>query len=132
LHFDGYYAFSDLIGVENLQQRAFSHWDVGGCVIGCWALPLILFLAALIPLPSEVRAPAVIRAESLRYVYAPEAAQIIEVKKLAGETIAGQNGTLAGETRGIDNYSVDGGQPRSRLRDQLERLVAIMIRESEF
>ncbi|KGK43282.1 peptidase M50 [Nitrincola sp. A-D6] len=176
LRFDGYYAFSDLIGVENLQQRAFAlgRWKLRYWLWGiddpmpepmtrskartlifyawftwvyrfllflgiallvyhfffkvlgillfvveilwfilmpvikelkvwrerwsdftftpirllCWAIPVILLLAALLPLTSEVRVPAVIRAENLHYVYAPEAAQIIEVKKTAGDSVA--------------------------------------------
>ncbi|WP_313527085.1 HlyD family efflux transporter periplasmic adaptor subunit [Stutzerimonas kunmingensis] len=176
LRFDGYYAFSDLIGVENLQQRAFAlgrwrlrHWLWGiddpmpeplprsrarllvfyawftwlyrfflflgiallvykfffkalGILLFiveilwfivmpfikelkvwrqrwsdtrfttgrllCWSVLFIAALALLLPLPSKVSAPAVIRAETSQYVFTPESGRVAEIYRAAGDSVS--------------------------------------------
>lgn len=164
LRFDGYYAFSDLIGVENLQQRSFAlgRWKLRQWLWGIndplpepltlsktrtlilyawftwlyrfflflgiallvyhfffkvlgillfvveiiwfiampivkelkvwrerwkdfsftpvrimlWSIPVMVLAAGLLPVTSEVAVPAVIKSDNIRYVFAPESAQV--------------------------------------------------------
>lgn len=175
LRFDGYYAFSDLLGVENLQQRSFvlGRWKLRSWLWGIndplpepvtrskartlilyawftwiyrfllflgiallvyhfffkvlgillfvveilwfivmpifrelkvwqerrsdfrftpirivlWAIPLILLLISLLPLPVEIRLPAVIKADDIQYVYATEPAQVMEIRSDLGDRV---------------------------------------------
>ncbi|ABM04868.1 peptidase M50 [Psychromonas ingrahamii 37] len=175
LRFDGYYALSDLLGIENLQQRAFAlgRWQLRRFLWGIddplpephprsrarllivyawcvwvyrfflflgiallvyhfffkvlglllfaveliwfivmpvvrelkiwrqrhadfnftplrllgWALPVIAFIFAILPLPTEVSIPAVIKAEYSQFLFAPEAAQVDTLYADIGEQV---------------------------------------------
>ncbi|WP_246589581.1 HlyD family efflux transporter periplasmic adaptor subunit [Marinobacterium ramblicola] len=179
LRFDGYYALSDLLGVENLQQRAFAlgrwrlrrwlwgldeplpepmprsrarlltlyawgtwvyrfflflgiallvyhfffkvlgiflfivevlwfiampifkelrtwrerwadfHWTPWR--LAAWSLPLGFILWALLPLSGDVRVPAVLRAQQVQPLFAPESAQVVRIQVQPGDRVeAGQ------------------------------------------
>ncbi|MFC4260929.1 HlyD family efflux transporter periplasmic adaptor subunit [Marinobacter lacisalsi] len=175
LRFDGYYAFSDLIGVENLQQRGFAlgrwkmrqwlwglrdpmpepmprprarllilyawgtwvyrfvlflgiallvyhlffkvlgillfvvellwfiampiyrelkawwerkeqfQWGAGRLL--AWLIPVALLVYAAIPLPSEVKMPAVVRAAEIQDLFAPEAGRIVRLPIVDGQRV---------------------------------------------
>lgn len=175
LRFDGYYAFSDLLGVENLQQRGFalarwklrewlwglkdpmpepmprprarllvlyglgtwvyrfvlflgiallvyhlffkvlgmflfaveilwfivmpiyremrvwwrrkSHFEWSRRRLMVWSIPVGLLVLGVIPLPAEVKVPAVMRTVELQALFAPESAQIIDLEVVDGQSV---------------------------------------------
>lgn len=209
LRFDGYYAFSDLIGVENLQQRGFAlgrwqmrrwlwglqdpmpepmprprakllilyawgtwvyrfllflgiallvyhlffkvlgillfiveiiwfigmpvyrefkvwwerkkqfHWSLPR-LLG-WSIPAFLLVAALIPMPAEVKVPSVIRANEVRDLFAPESGRISQLLVEPGQSIKAGDVLLALESPDLQQRLEETSLRLEMVRERLSR-----------